>query len=64
MYGVNIEEDLVFFVEFCLRELINRVSYGNIKLIVNFVFIYFDKSDFWVLNDFVLKVFKVVLYLV
>lgn len=62
VHGANTEEDPASLAESCLRELINRASYGNIKSIVNPALTHFDKSDLWVPNDFALKVFKVVLY--
>lgn len=56
------EEDPASLAESCLRELINRASYGNIKSIVNPVLTHFDKSELWVPNEFALKVFKIILY--
>lgn len=60
--STNTEEDPASLAESCLRELINRASYGNIKSIINPALTHFDKSDLWVPNDFALKVFKIVLY--
>ena len=62
MQSTNTEEDPASLAESCLRELINRASYGNIKSIINPALTHFDKSDLWVPNDFALKVFKIVLY--
>lgn len=58
----NTEEDPASLAESCLRELINRASYGNIKSIINPALTHFDKSELWVPNEFALKVFKVILY--
>lgn len=62
MPSTNTEEDPASLAESCLRELINRASYGNIKSIINPALTHFDKSDLWVPNDFAQKVFKIVLY--
>lgn len=62
MQSTNTEEDPASLAESCLRELINRASYGNIKSIINPALTHFDKSDLWVPNDFAQKVFKIVLY--
>ena len=62
MQSPNTEEDPASLAESCLRELINRASYGNIKSIINPALTHFDKSELWVPNEFALKVFKVILY--
>lgn len=58
----NTEEDPASLAESCLRELINRASYGNIKSIINPALTHFDKSELWVPNEFALKIFNIVLY--
>lgn len=58
----NTEEDPASLAESCLRELINRASYGNIKSIINPALTHFDKSELWVPNEFALKVFRIILY--
>ena len=58
----NTEDDPASLAESCLRELINRASFGNIKSIVNPALTHFDKSELWVPNEFALKVFKIILY--
>ena len=62
MQTSNTDEDLASLAESCLRELISRASYGNIKSIINPALTHFDKSELWVPNEFALKVFKVILY--
>lgn len=62
MQSSNTEEDPASLAESCLRELINRAGYGNIKSIVNPALTHFDKSELWVPNEFALKVFKIILY--
>ncbi|KAJ7381308.1 Protein EFR3 B [Desmophyllum pertusum] len=62
MQSSNTEEDPASLAESCLRELINRASYGNIKSIINPALTHFDKSELWVPNEFALKVFKIILY--
>lgn len=62
MQTSNNEEDPASLAESCLRELINRASYGNIKSVINPALTHFDKSELWVPNEFALKVFKVILY--
>lgn len=56
------EEEPASLAESCLRELINRASYGNIKSIINPTLTHFDKSELWVPNEFALKLFKIILY--
>lgn len=58
----NTEEDPASLAESCLRELINRASYGNIKSIINPALTHFDKSELWVPNEFALKIFNIILY--
>lgn len=58
----NIEEDPASLAESCLRELINRASYGNIRSIINPALTHFDKSELWVPNEFALKIFNIILY--
>ncbi|KAL9967290.1 hypothetical protein ACROYT_G025488 [Oculina patagonica] len=60
--SANTEEDPASLAESCLRELINRASYGNIKSIINPALTHFDKSELWVPNEFALKVFRIILY--
>lgn len=58
----NTEEDPASLAESCLRELINRASYGNIKSIINPALTHFDKSELWVPNEFALRIFNIILY--
>ena len=56
------EGDPASLAESCLREVINRARFGNIKSIIIPALTHFDKSELWVPNDLALKVFRIILY--
>ena len=48
--------------ESCLRELMSRGSFDNIKSFITPLVTHFDNNSLWVPNAFALKVFKIILY--
>ena len=56
------KEDPSALAESCLRELISKASFGNIKAVVNPALTHMDTSALWDCNDFAVKVFKIVMF--
>lgn len=61
-YTSSSEEDPTHLAESCLRELMSRASFGNIKAVINPSLHHLDVSELWVPSDFALKVFKIIMY--
>lgn len=48
--------------ENCLRELVGRASFGNIRSVIKPVFKHLDLHELWVPNDFAIYTFRVIMY--
>ncbi|EDO43830.1 predicted protein [Nematostella vectensis] len=56
------DDDPAHIAEACLRELMSRASFGNIKSVINPVLNHLNSSELWVPNEFALKVFKIIMF--
>ena len=56
------KENPSILAESCLRELISKASFGNIKSIVSPALTHLDTSSLWDCNDFALKIFKIIMF--
>lgn len=48
--------------ESCLRELVGRVSFNNIRAVIKPAFRHLDLHELWVPNDFAIYTFRVIMY--
>lgn len=55
-------EDVTHLAEACLRELMSRASFGNIKAVIKPTLTHIDASELWVPTTFALKMFKIIMY--
>lgn len=60
---LNISEDIPkLLADSCLRELVNKVSYGNMKSVLHPLQNHFDAHNLWVPSDFAVSCFKLIMY--
>ncbi|KAK3734811.1 hypothetical protein QZH41_001042 [Actinostola sp. cb2023] len=61
-FSGNSTEDPTHLAEACLRELMSRASFGNIKAVINPTLVHIDASELWVPTNFALNIFKIIMY--